>query len=118
MVTKSDYIPTQGEIVKVGIGRGKGHEPMGYRPFICLSNELISRYANIAIFAPISTTGRNYPLYIQLEPGLETDGVVMLDQLVTIDYAARGASYVETVSEKLLDKLLETVTLVFQKDAD
>jgi len=115
-VKTTDYIPMQGEIVKVGIGRGKGHEPIGYRPFICLSNELVSRYANIAIFAPISTTKRLYPLYIPLEKGLETDGVVMLDQIVTIDYSARNAAYVETVSELFLDRLLETVILVFQKD--
>ena len=100
----------------VGIGRGKGHEPMGYRPFICLSNELVSRFANIAIFAPISTTDRIYPLYIPLDSDMETEGVVMLDQLVTIDYTARKASYVETVSERFLDLLLETVTLIFQKD--
>ena len=106
----------QGDIVMVDIGSGKGHEPMGYRPYICLSNELVSRFANIAIFAPISTTKRNYPFYIPLETGLETDGVVMLDQLVTIDYAARKATYVETVSELFLDRLLETVTLIFQKD--
>ena len=116
MVKVAEYIPMQGEIVKVGIGRGKGHEPMGYRPFVCLSNELVSRFANIAVFAPISSTERQYPFYIPLEPGLETDGVVLLDQLVTIDYAARHASYIETVSEAFLERLLETVVLVFQKD--
>ena len=117
MVKKTGYVPIQGEIVKVGIGRGKGHEPAGRRPFICLSNELVSRYANIAVFAPISTTTRKYPLYIPLESNLETGGVVMLDQLVTIDYTARGAIYVETVSESFLDRLLKTVVLVFQKDS-
>ena len=116
MVAVSEYVPMQGDIIKVGVRHGKGHEPMGYRPYICLSNELISRYANIAIFAPISTTERKYPLYIKLDPGLQTEGVVMLDQLITIDYRARGALYIETVGEKLLDRLLETVTLVFQKD--
>ena len=115
MVSGAGYVPTQGEIVSVSIGRGKGHEAMGRRPFICLSNELVSRFANIAIFAPISTTERRYPLYIPLDPGLETGGVVMLDQLVTIDYTARGARYVETVSEQLLDRLLETAVLIFQK---
>ena len=110
------YIPSQGEIVRVGIGRGKGHEPMGDCPFICLSNEMVSHFANIAIFAPISSTERRYPLYIPLEPGLETIGVAMLDQLITINYSARNASYIETVSEGFLDRLLETVVLVFQKD--
>ena len=116
MVNNTKYTPMQGEIVKVGIGRGKGHEPMGYRPFICLSNEMVSRFANIAIFAPISSTERKYPLYIPLEQGIETNGVVMLDQLVTIDYDARCATYIETVSEGFLKQLLETVVLVFQKD--
>lgn len=113
---KPDHIPMQGEIVNVDIGRGQGHEPMGRRPFICLSNELISRYANTAIFAPISTTERDYPLYIPLEAELETYGIVMLDQLVTIDYSARNAKYVETVSEIFLDRLLNITNLIFQKD--
>ena len=116
MVRYTDYVPMQGEIITASIGRGKGHEPMGRRPFICLSNELVSRFANIAIFAPISTTERRYPLYIPLDPIMETEGVVMLDQLVTIDYAARDAKYVETVGELFLDRLLKTVTLIFQKD--
>ena len=115
-MTKTMQVPMQGDIVMAGLGRGKGHEPMGYRPYICLSNELVSRYANIAIFAPISTTMRNYPLYVTLETGLDTEGVVMLDQLVTLDYTARNTTYVETVSESFLDRLLKTVTLVFQKD--
>ena len=106
----------QGDIAFMGAGPGKGHEPAGRRPFICLSNELVSHYANIAIFAPISTTERRYPLYIPLEPGLETDGVVMLDQLITLDYTARGAKYAETVSEEFLDRLLETAILIFQKN--
>jgi mRNA-degrading endonuclease toxin of MazEF toxin-antitoxin module len=50
-----------------------------------------------------------------LERDLETVGTVMLDQLVTVDYDARGATYVETVSEQFLDRLLETVVLIFQK---
>ena len=106
----------QGEIIHVDLGQGKGYEPGGYRPYICLSNEMVSRYSNTAVFAPISTTKRSYPLYIPLEAGLETIGVVMLDQLVTIDYTARNVKYVETVGELFLDRLLKTVKMVFQKD--
>lgn len=116
MVSEAGYVPIQGEIIKADVGRGKGHEPMGYRPYICLSNDLLAKHSNMAVFAAISTNERNYPLYIPLEPGLSTEGVVMLDQLVTIDYNARGAEYVETVSEHFLDRLLETVVLIFQKD--
>jgi len=116
MVEKKEYAPAQGEIVMINTGRGKGHEPIGRRPCICLSNELVSRYANTAVFAPISSTERSYPLYLPLESDLETVGTVMLDQLITLDYVVRKAIYVETVSELFLERLLNTVKLVFQKD--
>jgi len=55
-------------------------------------------------------------LYIPLEGGAKSTGVVLLDQLVTIDYNARHWNYVETISSGFLVKLLKTVLVVFQKN--
>ena len=106
-------VPVQGDIVKINLNPKQGHEQAGYRPYICLSNKLISDLANIAIFAPISNTKRNYPLYIKLQ-GTKTTGSVLLDQLVTIDYSARGFDFVESVSPGVISEPLEKVVLVFQ----
>jgi mRNA interferase MazF len=51
-------IPTQGDIIKINLDPKQGHEQKGYRPYICLSHHLVSDYANIAVFAPISNTLR------------------------------------------------------------
>jgi mRNA interferase MazF len=110
-----DGVPVQGDIIKLNLDPKQGHEQMGYRPYICLSNRLISDYANIAVFAPVSNTNRQYPLYIPLEDA-ESTGVVMLDQLVTIDYNARQFRYIETVSDSFLTRLLDTIVLVFQNN--
>jgi mRNA interferase MazF len=110
-----DGVPMQGDIIKINLDPKQGHEQMGCRPYICLSNRLISAYVNIAVFAPISNTKRQYPLYISLS-NTETTGVVMLDQLVTIDYNARQFRYIETVSNEFLKQLLDTVSLVFQSN--
>ena len=109
-------IPLQVDIIKINLDPKQGHEQKGFRPYICLSHHLVSDFANIAIFAPISTTRRQYPLYIPLEEGAKSTGVVLLDQLVTIDYNARQWSYVETVGNGFLDKLLKTTLVVFQKN--
>jgi mRNA interferase MazF len=109
-------IPLQGDIYKINLDPKKGHEQAGYRPYICLSHKLISDYANIAVFAPISSTKREYPLYIPLA-NAKTHGVVMLDQLVTIDYNARPVKYIETVSPVLIAELLEKAKLVFQRNS-
>jgi len=56
-------IPVQGDIIKINLNPKQGHEQQGYRPYICLSNKIISDIANIAVFAPISNTKRNYPFF-------------------------------------------------------
>jgi len=106
-------VPVQGDIIKISLNPKQGHEQQGYRPYICLSNKIISDIANIAVFAPISNTNRNYPLYIKLL-GTKTTGSVLLDQLVTIDYNARNFEFVESVPSNVIDELLTKVVLVFQ----
>ena len=105
----------QGDIIKINLDPKQGHEQKGYRPYICLSHHLVSDYANIAVFAPISNTSRQYPLYFPLEKTKST-GAVLLDQLVTIDYKSRKWIYVETLSDEYLVRLLEKVIVVFQKN--
>jgi len=106
-------IPLQGDIIKINLDPKKGHEQTGYRPYICLSNKIISDYANIAVFAPISTTRRKYPLYIPLQK-TKTQGCVLLDQLVTIDYNAGNFRFIETVPSALLQQLLSIAVMIFQ----
>jgi len=106
-------VPVQGDIIKINLNPKQGHEQAGYRPYICLSNKIISDMANIAIFAPISSTKRNYPLYINLQ-GTKTTGAVLLDQLVTIDYNARNFEFVESAPPNVISELLAKVILIFQ----
>ena len=109
-------VPVQGDIIKINLNPKKGHEQQGYRPYICLSNKIISDVANIAVFAPISNTKRQYPLYIPLD-GTKTTGAVLLDQLVTIDYNARDFSFIESVSPEVIRELLTKAILVFQPNS-
>lgn len=104
----------QGSIIKINLDPKAGHEQRGYRPYICLSHSIVTKYSNIAIFAPISNTGRNYPFYVPLD-GTVSTGKVLLDQLVTIDYNARNYRYVEDIPDDLLEKLLVRVKVLFEK---
>jgi mRNA interferase MazF len=108
-------VPLQGDSIKINLDPKMGHEQMGYRPYICLSHHLVSDYANIAIFAPISSTTRRYPLYVPLKE-TKTQGAILLDQLVAIDYNARNFTYIETVGVAFLQELLDMLALVFQNN--
>jgi mRNA interferase MazF len=121
-------VPVQGDIIKINLGTSpgrtgvsegspldakQGHEQADFQLYICLSNKIISDYASIAIFAPISNTKRKYPLYLPLKK-TKTTGNVLLDQLVTIDYNTWPIKFVETVPSALLQQLLSIAVMIFQ----
>ncbi|MEB7428251.1 type II toxin-antitoxin system PemK/MazF family toxin [Enterococcus faecalis] len=110
-------VPHQGDILLLNTAPRSGHEQTGKRPYIVLSHDIIADYSNVVIVAPISSTKRNYPLYVSINPSYEmkTSGKVLLDQLTTIDYEARQCVFLETAHEKLIDELLLKVRTVFQK---
>jgi mRNA interferase MazF len=106
-------VPRQGDIIKLNLDPRLGHEQRGFRPVIVLGNNIIARYTNVVIAAPISTTQRSLPLYHDLPDGLVTTGTVMLDQLVTLDYKTRSFQLVETVPAVFLLQLLDVAQRIF-----
>ena len=106
-------IPQQGDIIKLNLNPRLGHEQQGFRPVIVLSNNIVSTYTNVVIVAPISTTQRKIPLYFDLPNNLTTKGIVLLDQLVALDYKARSFQFVETVSSEFLLQLLNITNRIF-----
>ncbi|RMC58839.1 type II toxin-antitoxin system PemK/MazF family toxin [Lactobacillus sp. ESL0259] len=106
----------QGSILLMDLSPKQGHEQSGKRPYLYLSYKGVEKYAHIAVFAPIATTKRHYPLYQELPAASQTKGVVMLDQLVTIDYHNRSFHYLEQLPDDYMEKILKIVKVVFQKD--
>ena len=106
-------IPQQGDIIKLSLNPRVGHEQKGFRPVIVLSNNIVSKYTNVVIAAPISTTQRKLPLYRDLPDNLVTRGSILLDQLVALDYKARSFQFVETVPREFLLQLLNVTQRIF-----
>ena len=108
-----DGVPQQGDIIKLDLNPRMGYEQQGFRPVIVLSNNIVSKYTNVVIAAPISTTQRRLPLYYDLPDNLNTKGTVLLDQLVTLDYNARSFKFVEKVPPNFLLQLLDITRRIF-----
>lgn len=103
----------QGDIIIANLNPKQGHEQQGFRPLLVLSNDIVDQYSNVVIVAPISSTERRLPLYIDLPKNLKTNGVVLLDQLTTIDYRARGQK-AEAVSKEFLQEVLDVAQRIFK----
>lgn len=104
----------QGDIVKVNFNPQKGHEQAGYRPALIVSNNIFMAKTKLSIVCPITNTDNNFPLHIKLDSRTKTTGVVMCEQVRTLDLNARDYMYIESIPSDLLENILNVVIAEIQ----
>jgi len=69
-------------------------EQAGRRPALVLSPATYNRPAGLALVCPITNQTKGYPFEVALPKSLPISGVVLVDHLKSIDWAARRAQFV------------------------
>jgi mRNA interferase MazF len=87
------YIPKQGDIIWTNFTPQAGREQAGRRPALILSPIRYNRRVGLALVCPISTRVKGYPGEVMIPEGLAVSGVVLADQVKSIDWQARGAEF-------------------------
>jgi len=100
------YIPRKGDLIALTFDPQSGHEQRGRRPALVVSNDLFNRHTGLCIVCPITSTRRDYPFHVALPDGLEVTGVVMAEQVKSIDFQARAAKRIGHAPEPVLDEVL------------
>ena len=105
----------QGDILKLSLDPTKGHEQKGYRPVVVISNEPYNTKTGFCVVYPISTTTRNYSMYVDLDSRTKTQGKILGDQMKSVDIKARPYKYIESISNDILDDILELASATLEK---
>lgn len=87
----SPWVPCRGDVVWMTLDPCIGHEQSGRRPVMVISPHDYNARAGLALFCPITTRPKGYPFEIPLPSGLPVSGVVLADQVRSLDWQARGA---------------------------
>jgi mRNA interferase MazF len=85
------YCPKRGDVVWLSFAPQAGHEQAGHRPALTLSPETYNRKVGLALFCPITNQAKGYPFEVAVPPGLPVAGVMLADQVKSLDWRARGA---------------------------
>ena len=118
MVSKSaSYVPERGNAVRISFNPQTGHEQSGRRPALVLTPSAYYGKVGLAIFCPSTNKAKGYPFEVPIPEGLSVTGVILADQVKSLDWQSRNAEYIcslpnETVSQvlKLIDALLHDTT--------
>jgi mRNA interferase MazF len=74
-----------------------------------LSPEPYNRKVGLALLCPVTNQVKGYPFEVGVPAGLKASGVVLSDQVKSMDWKARGASFLcslpEAVVRQALNKL-------------
>jgi mRNA interferase MazF len=100
------YVPRKGDFVALSYDPQAGHERLGRRPALVLSNDLFNRHTGMAIACPITDTDRGYPFHIPIAEGQPVTGFVMVDRVRSTDFRARRATRIGKAPISLLDEVL------------
>jgi mRNA interferase MazF len=103
------YIPSRGHFIWISFDPQAGHEQMGDRPALVVSHDGFNRRMGFAFVCPISNTKRQNPFYIFIPEGGAVTGVVMADQMRSLDFKARNASFISECPELLLQDVLRRI---------
>lgn len=100
------YIPEQGDLIILTFDPQSGHEQRGRRPVMVVSKFLFNKKTGLAIVCPITNTDRGFPFHIPVPPDTNLTGLIMAEQIKSIDFRTRKAKRVGSASEELLSELL------------
>ncbi|MEG3877347.1 type II toxin-antitoxin system PemK/MazF family toxin [Microcoleus sp. herbarium7] len=111
-----NYIPERGHFIRLNFDPQAGHEQMGTRPALVVSQTKFNRKMGFVFVCPISTTPRKNPFYVPIPEGEAVTGVIMTDQLRSLDYRARQASLIGECSKDLLKEVLKRIEPILFED--
>lgn len=100
-----EYIPGRGHFIYVNFNPQAGHEQKGKRPALVVSQTIFNQNRGFVFVCPISNTKRQNPFYISIPDGEVVTGVIMTDQMRSLDYNARKAEFLGECPEALMAKV-------------
>ena len=100
------YIPRKGDYVALSFDPQSGHEQKGRRPALVVSNDLFNKHTGLAIVCPITNTRREHPFHVAIAGEEKVTGVVMVEQVKSIDFRARKVRKISRANPALFDEVL------------
>lgn len=113
MVSSGGYAPKRGDLIWITFNPQAGHEQAGRRPALVISPGAYNTKVGLALLCPVTSRAKGYPFEVAIPPGAGVEGVVLSDQVKSLDWRARNAERIGTLPGAALREVLaKLATLV------
>lgn len=112
MVASAAYVPRRGDIVWLTFNPQAGHEQAGRRPAVVLSPLSYNAKVGLALLCPITSAIKGYPFEVNLPHGLPISGVILADQVKSLDWQARAVEFICALPDAVTREVLQKIGLL------
>jgi len=105
------YVPNAGDLVWLNFTPQSGHEQRGHRPALCVSPEAYNKKTGLALFCPVTSKIKGYPFEEEVDAG-DISGVVLSDQVKSLDWRARGVGFAGIVPDSTLESVCDKIKVL------
>jgi len=106
--------PERGDLITLDFDNTQGQEQAGYRRAMVISPTAYNQKTRQAIVCAITSQKKGYPFEVEIPEGLKISGVVLADQVITIDWEARHFRIDEQAPPECTQRVLDKLTILMQ----
>ncbi|HLB59269.1 MAG TPA: endoribonuclease MazF [Bdellovibrionota bacterium] len=106
------YIPERGDVIWIDLDPSAGSEIKKTRPALVISPSNYNAKVGLALLCPITSHKKGYPFEVELPSKGSIGGVILSDQIKSLDWGARHAKFEEKVSPQLIAAVIEKVLML------
>lgn len=101
------YIPDRGDAIWLDFTPQVGREQAGRRPAVVLSPKAYNERVGLVIVCPITSRVKGYPFEVQIPTDVQLVGVVLADQVRSLDWRGRRAELIRRLPAEVVMEVLQ-----------
>ncbi len=111
-----NFVPHRGDVVWIDMQLQAGHEQSGRRPAVVLSPKAYNSKVGLALLCPITNQAKGYPFEVMIPHGSKVVGVVLSDQVKSLDWKIRNAEFCDKLPEAVVLEILKKLETLLNVD--
>lgn len=112
----ASYTPGRGDIVWINFDPQAGHAQAGHRPALVISPAAYNGRVGLALLCPITRQAKGYPFEVPIPSAGPVGGVVLADQVKSLDWRARRATFRGEAPGGVVEEVLGLLEVLVRPD--
>lgn len=106
------YVPERGDVVWLNFSPQTGREQAGRRPAFVVSPRAYNAKTSLALFCPITKQQKGYPFEVVIPENDKVSGVILTDQIKSLDWKERDANFLASLSQDTYDDAMTKLSVL------